>query len=39
VTRATDLRMFHLEDITPHYATTLKRWRENLFRKSSKAQA
>jgi cyclopropane-fatty-acyl-phospholipid synthase len=31
VTRATDLRMFHLEDITPHYATTLRRWRENFF--------
>jgi cyclopropane-fatty-acyl-phospholipid synthase len=31
VTRATDLRMFHLEDITAHYATTLRRWRENFF--------
>lgn len=31
LTRATDLRLFHLEDITPHYATTLRRWRENLF--------
>ncbi|MCA9319389.1 MAG: class I SAM-dependent methyltransferase, partial [Planctomycetes bacterium] len=27
VTRATNLRVFHLEDITPHYATTLQRWR------------
>ena len=25
---ATDLRLFHLEDITPHYALTLRRWRE-----------
>jgi cyclopropane-fatty-acyl-phospholipid synthase len=31
VARATDLRMYHLEDITAHYATTLKRWRENFF--------
>jgi cyclopropane-fatty-acyl-phospholipid synthase len=28
-TRATDLKLFHLEDIGPHYATTLARWREN----------
>jgi cyclopropane-fatty-acyl-phospholipid synthase len=31
VARATDLRMVHLEDITTHYATTLRRWRENFF--------
>ncbi len=30
-TRASDLRIFHLEDIGPHYATTLARWRENFF--------
>ena len=30
-TRASDLRLFHLEDIGPHYATTLARWRENFF--------
>jgi cyclopropane-fatty-acyl-phospholipid synthase len=29
LTRATDLRLFHLEDIGPHYALTLRRWREN----------
>ncbi len=29
--RVTDLKVFHLEDIGPHYATTLARWRENLF--------
>jgi len=23
----TDLRMVHLEDLTPHYAETLRRWR------------
>ncbi len=28
LTRATDLRLFHLEDIGPHYAITLRRWRE-----------
>jgi cyclopropane-fatty-acyl-phospholipid synthase len=26
--RATDLRLIHLEDLTPHYARTLKLWRE-----------
>ena len=31
VTRATDMKVFHLEDIGPHYATTLRRWRENFF--------
>lgn len=31
VTRSTDLRLFHLEDIGPHYATTLRRWRERFF--------
>jgi cyclopropane-fatty-acyl-phospholipid synthase len=27
VTKATDLRLFHLEDIGAHYATTLQHWR------------
>ncbi len=31
VARATDLKVFHLEDIGPHYATTLRRWRENFL--------
>ena len=31
ITKATDLRLFHLEDITPHYARTLRTWRENFF--------
>ena len=31
VARATDLKLFHLEDITPHYATTLRLWRERFF--------
>jgi cyclopropane-fatty-acyl-phospholipid synthase len=28
--RATDLKVFHLEDIGPHYATTLRDWRRNV---------
>lgn len=31
IARVTDLRLYHLEDIGPHYATTLKLWRENMF--------
>ena len=27
--RRTDLRLFDLEDMTPHYAETLRRWRNN----------
>ncbi len=29
-TRATDLKLFHMEDIGPHYATTLRDWRLRL---------
>ncbi|MEY2921248.1 MAG: hypothetical protein RL261_2553, partial [Pseudomonadota bacterium] len=29
--RATDMKVYHLEDIGPHYATTLRRWRENFI--------
>ena len=29
--RNTDLRLVHLEDITPHYAETLLRWRKNFL--------
>jgi cyclopropane-fatty-acyl-phospholipid synthase len=32
ITRASDLKLAHLEDIGPHYATTLRLWRENFFR-------
>jgi len=28
----TDMRLFHLEDIGPHYVTTLRAWRDNLYR-------
>jgi cyclopropane-fatty-acyl-phospholipid synthase len=31
ITRAADMRLYHLEDIGPHYASTLKAWRENFF--------
>ena len=31
LTRATDLKIFHLEDIGPHYARTLREWRRNFF--------
>jgi cyclopropane-fatty-acyl-phospholipid synthase len=30
VSRSTDLKLFHLEDIGPHYATTLRDWRRNV---------
>jgi len=30
IARASDLRLFHLDDIGPHYATTLAHWRRNL---------
>jgi cyclopropane-fatty-acyl-phospholipid synthase len=29
--KATDLKVFHLEDIGPHYARTLRLWRERFF--------
>jgi cyclopropane-fatty-acyl-phospholipid synthase len=29
--RATDLRLIHLEDLTPHYARTLSLWRERFL--------
>jgi cyclopropane-fatty-acyl-phospholipid synthase len=30
IARDTDMRTVHMEDLTPHYAETLHRWRENL---------
>ena len=32
ITKSTDLRLFDLQDIGPHYAKTLARWRENFFK-------
>jgi cyclopropane-fatty-acyl-phospholipid synthase len=34
--RASDLRLVHLEDIGPHYAATLRLWREQLFQNRDK---
>jgi cyclopropane-fatty-acyl-phospholipid synthase len=33
LTRVTDMRILNLEDIGPHYALTLKHWRERFFAK------
>lgn len=37
--RATDLRFFHLEDIGPHYARTLRMWREAMLRNRARVHA
>jgi cyclopropane-fatty-acyl-phospholipid synthase len=39
LTRSTDLKLFHLEDIGPHYARTLKLWRERLLAKATDVRA
>jgi cyclopropane-fatty-acyl-phospholipid synthase len=39
VAEATDLRLVHLEDITPHYARTLKTWRERFFENIQQVRA
>jgi cyclopropane-fatty-acyl-phospholipid synthase len=39
VTRASDLRIAHLEDLTPHYARTLRSWRENFFANIERVRA
>jgi len=39
VRRATDMKVFHLEDIGPHYATTLLRWRENFMSRLADVRA
>jgi cyclopropane-fatty-acyl-phospholipid synthase len=31
IARKTDLKLFHLEDITPHYVRTLAEWRKLFF--------
>ncbi len=36
LTRTTDMRLFHLEDIGPHYVRTLRAWKENLFKNRDK---
>jgi cyclopropane-fatty-acyl-phospholipid synthase len=39
IARVTDLNLVHFEDIGPHYATTLARWRENLFANVDRVRA
>jgi cyclopropane-fatty-acyl-phospholipid synthase len=39
MTRASDLKLFHLEDIGDHYVTTLARWRENFFSNIERVRA
>ena len=33
---SSDIKLFHLEDITPHYARTLKEWRTNFLKNKSR---
>jgi cyclopropane-fatty-acyl-phospholipid synthase len=35
----TDLKMFHMEDIGPHYARTLRLWRERLLARQDEVRA
>jgi len=37
--RKTDLKLFHMDDMAPHYARTLACWRENLHRNRSAIRA
>ena len=37
--RTTDMKLFHLRDIGPHYATTLRKWREAFFASIDKVRA
>ena len=39
ITKSSDMRLFDLEDIGPHYATTLARWRDNFFSNISEIRA
>jgi cyclopropane-fatty-acyl-phospholipid synthase len=39
VSRCTDLKLFHMEDIGPHYARTLKLWRERLMARQAEVRA
>ena len=39
IARATDLRLVHLEDITPHYARTLREWRKRFFASIDRVRA
>jgi cyclopropane-fatty-acyl-phospholipid synthase len=37
--RSSDLRLFHLEDLTPNYAETLKHWRLRMFENIDRVRA
>jgi cyclopropane-fatty-acyl-phospholipid synthase len=39
MSEASDLRLVHLEDLTPHYARTLRCWRENLLESADQVRA
>jgi cyclopropane-fatty-acyl-phospholipid synthase len=39
IARRTDLRCVHLDDLTPHYAETLRRWRANFEHAAGELQA
>jgi len=39
MTEHTDLRAIHLEDIGPHYATTLRHWRDRFFNNLGEVRA
>jgi len=39
IARSTDLQLVHLEDITPHYARTLREWRRRFFANIEKVRA
>jgi len=39
ITRATDMRLFHLEDIGSHYVRTLQAWRDNLHQHRDRIRA
>jgi len=39
ITRASNLRLFHLEDLTPNYAETLKHWRMRMFKNIERVRA
>ena len=35
---SSDIKLFHLEDITPHYARTLREWRTNFLQNKSRVK-
>ena len=39
VSRASDMKMIHMEDITPHYARTLDAWRQRFLSNKEKIKA